>query len=163
MNVKILLIVIVFFSIIVYNIDIVSEERNDKVIYDIKFSNFQMFNITQNGISLDIKSKQGFFGKKYLLKDVSLVKRREKDYEFISSQNMTYTNDIWKFYGKVKYVYKNTDITAYELSYYKKKDIINGKNFIIRDSEKSIIGQSFTYDKKLDILESSFTNIIIKD
>lgn len=163
MNVKILLTLIVFFSIIVYNIDIVDEERNDKVVYDIKFSNFQMFGITQDGIKIDVQSKQGFFGKKYFLEDVSLVKKKDEDFEFISSQKMVYTDDIWKFSGKVKYLYKNTDINAYEISYYKDKDIIDGRNFIIRDQEKSIIGQSFIYDKKLDILESTLTNIIMKD
>ncbi len=163
MNIKLLIIFIVFFSIIVYNIDIISEERNDKVVYDIKFSNFQMFGITKDGIGIDLKSKQGFFGDKYLLKDVYLVKRRKEDFEFISSKNMSYTNDIWNFSGKVKYIYKNTDITAYELSYFKDEDRIDGKNFIIRDESQSIIGQSFTYDKKLDILKASFTNIIIKD
>ena len=163
MNIKLLIVAIVFFSMIVYSIDIINEESNDKVVYDITFSNFQMFGITKEGIDIDIKSKQGFFGKKYLLKDIYLVKKKDKDYEFISSQNMTYTDNVWKFSGKVKYIYKNRDITAYELFYLKKEDIIYGKNFIIRDEEKSIIGQSFTYDQKLDILESSFTNIILKD
>lgn len=163
MNIRVLIIAIVFFSIIVYNIDIVNDERNDKVVYDIKFSNFQMFGITREGIKMDIKSKQGFFGKEFLLEDVSLVRKKEQDFEFISSKKMVYTDDVWNFFGKVRYLYKNTNITAYELSYLKKENKINGKKFIIRDEDYSILGQSFAYDTNLDILKTSFTNIIMKD
>ena len=163
MNLRILLFVIVFFAAIVYNIDIVSDERNDKVPYDIRFSDFKIFKTTKDGLIFEAKSKNGYFGEKYILEDIFLFKKRNNDFEYVNAQKMYFNKDDWVFNGKVNYVFQNINITAYELSYLNNQNKIFAKNFVFRDKDKSIIGQSFDYDIESKVLTTNFANIIIRD
>ena len=163
MNIKVLLSIILFFIIIIYNIDIVNEERNDKVIYDVSFKDFKLIQTDTTGLSFEVKSKKGYFGEKHILENVFLLKKKGADFEFITADTMKYSHNDWAFSGKVNYLFKNIDITAYKLVYMENENKIYGNNFIFKDEKRMIKGQDFHYDIDLEVLQTSFTNLIMKE
>jgi len=154
--------IILSFSI-VYNIDIVNNERNDIIDYDIAFSDFRISKLTEKTLEFDAKSKKGLLGKNtnYILEDVSFIKKKDNDFESIMAGKMIVKNDGFLFSGEVKYSFRDLEIMAYEIKYFNDKLI--GKNFILRSENMDVLGSSIEYDFVSEVIKSSLVNIFIKD
>jgi hypothetical protein len=121
-NTTIIAISTIICFIIIFNYDFTKKVIKDKSLYDFKFKNFSIYNISKDSIDINIHSQSGSINKNTLKLNNSSVSFRNKKtnkIHHVSAQQMLINKDLFLINDNIKYrtdnIYISTDFMKFNI------------------------------------------------